>query len=171
MNIKKSFSTMTTAVLLVATLAVAGAAVTVNADGTGFVGKGDVQLAFGWNDHVLQANAAGVSFTYDSTDLYSGVCTFTTGEGTRGEQTHNVAHTKKTVVNSAVAYEVRKNPQIKVTGWNLNGFGASTEGAIPEVGGACVGFPGNGATWVSVELVSSSGGLFVHYGAQSVLLQ
>lgn len=42
------------------------AAVTFDAStGTGFVGKGDVQLAFGWNNKQLQANAAGVTFPGD----------------------------------------------------------------------------------------------------------
>jgi hypothetical protein len=47
-------------------LAVAGpasASVTVNPEtGIGFVGKGDVQTAMGWNNDVLQKNAANVTF-------------------------------------------------------------------------------------------------------------
>jgi hypothetical protein len=41
----------------------AGATVTVNSDGTGFIGKGDVQAAFGWNNAQFQRNAAAVTFT------------------------------------------------------------------------------------------------------------
>src|ERR671918_1859956 len=42
--------------------------VTVNpADGTGFVGKGDVQLIFGWNNKALQDNAGSVEFRANST--------------------------------------------------------------------------------------------------------
>jgi hypothetical protein len=52
---------------LVASLALAGtasAAVTFNSStGTGFVGKGDVQIAYGWNNTSLQKNATGVTFT------------------------------------------------------------------------------------------------------------
>ena len=41
------------------------AAVTFNeTKGTGFVGKGDVQVAFAWNNKQLQTNAAGVSFSF-----------------------------------------------------------------------------------------------------------
>jgi len=41
----------------------AGATVTVNNDGSGFVGKGDVQAAFGWNNAQFQRNAAAVTFS------------------------------------------------------------------------------------------------------------
>jgi hypothetical protein len=43
--------------------AMASATSTVNPDGTGFVPKGDVQSAFGWNNAGLQANALAVTFT------------------------------------------------------------------------------------------------------------
>jgi hypothetical protein len=39
------------------------AAVTLNSDGTGFVGKGDVQTLFGWNNQMLQKNAESLVFT------------------------------------------------------------------------------------------------------------
>lgn len=38
----------------------AHASVTINTDGTGFVGKGDIQTAMGWNDKQLQDNAPRV---------------------------------------------------------------------------------------------------------------
>lgn len=34
----------------------------INGDGTGFVGKGDVQSVYGWNDADMQANAGSVTF-------------------------------------------------------------------------------------------------------------
>lgn len=42
----------------------AAATVSWDARGTGFVGKGDVQSAFGWNNAQFQANASGITFTY-----------------------------------------------------------------------------------------------------------
>jgi hypothetical protein len=42
----------------------ASASVTVNSNGTGFVGKGNVQTAFGWNNAALQANASGTTFSF-----------------------------------------------------------------------------------------------------------
>jgi hypothetical protein len=141
--------------------------------GTGFVGKGDVQLAFGWNDKQLQQNASSVTFSYDATENYEAVCTFITGEGTRGEKTHNVARERSSQVNSVIEYEKRTNPNSKITGFRLTGLGTTTEsGEVPVVGGTCPGGGPEDGTWTSVTLVSSSGGLFVHFpGKDSVLLQ
>ena len=137
--------------------------------GTGFVGKGDVQLAFGWNNKQLQTNASGVTFTYNTIDTYEAVCTWTTGEGTRGEKTHNISHEQSTAVSSAIAYDTRVKNQI--TGFNLTGLGATTStGEVPVVGGACQG-GGLDATWTSVTQTGSSGGLYANYGGTSVLLQ
>ena len=53
-----------TAVVALGSAGVASAAVTFDSDtGVGFVGKGDVQLAFGWNNTQLQKNAPGVAFS------------------------------------------------------------------------------------------------------------
>ncbi len=49
--------------------------------GAGFVGKGDVQTAFGWNNQALQANAADVTFSYNAVDTYSATCSWITGVG------------------------------------------------------------------------------------------
>ena len=137
--------------------------------GTGFVGKGDVQLAFGWNNPQLQLNASGITFTYESEENYSAVCSWVTGENTRGEKTHNVAHKKSTTVNSAVAFDARVRNQI--TGFNLTGFGGTTStGSIPVVGEACPGNEGHEGTWSTVEQTGSSGGLYVNHGAVSALL-
>jgi hypothetical protein len=138
--------------------------------GTGFVGKGDVQLAFGWNNAQVQVNAAGVTFTYGQIATYDAVCTWTTGEGTRGEQIHNVTHTRTTGINTAVTYDARTHKQID--GFNLTGFGSIGEGGdpVPVVGGACPGNPGTGGVWTSVTLTGSTGGLFVWYNNQSAKL-
>lgn len=142
--------------------------------GTGFVGKGDVQLAFGWNNQALQQNVSGVTFTYEATDTYAATCTWTTGEGTRGEKTHNVDIPRSTSVNSTVAYESRKNSQQQITGFNLTGLGSSTvDGTIPMVGATCVAGPtgaGQDGIWTSVELTGSTGGLYVNYGGTAVAL-
>ena len=63
---------------LVAMLVAAGAvfaAVNFNSStGTGFVGKGDVQLAFNWNNKQLQQNATSVTFSYEETGTYTFEC-------------------------------------------------------------------------------------------------
>lgn len=140
--------------------------------GTGFVGKGDVQLAFGWNNAQLQANAGGISFKYDLSEDYTAVCTFTTGEGTRGQRTHNVKHKTSTMVSSAISYDARSRNQI--TGFTLKGIGSTIEIVpVPVLGGECPGNEGHTGTWSSVNKVegSETGGLYVSYGGNSILLQ
>lgn len=110
-------------------------------------------------------------FSYDSTDNYSAVCSWVTGEGTRGEKTHDISIPRHTSVNSVVHYDARTHKQID--GYNLKGFGATTtEGTVPVVGGSCVGNSDgvdHNGTWSSVTLVDSPGaGLFVNYGGSSV---
>lgn len=135
--------------------------------GYGFVGKGDIQLAFGWNNQQTQINTAQVgslAFTEVKQVTYSAVCSWVTGEGTRGQKTHTINQTKTTVLNAAVSYDNRKMTQI--TGYNLTGLGAMTVSGdpLPIVGDPCIG-EGTGATYTSVSSgpVSSSTGLFVTY--------
>jgi hypothetical protein len=145
-------------------------------DGTtfpGFVGKGDVQLAFGWNNPQLQANASTVTFTYRIDERYSAVCRFTTGEGTPGEQVHTLTIPKNINVNSNIAYDARKNSQDKITGFNLLSFGTSSGGGnVPVVGGTCPG-AGTDGEWISVTGIGSGDeSLYVHApGYDSVDLQ
>lgn len=64
-NVIKVAVSATAAVIL--TASAAGAAVTFDpATGTGFIGKGDVQTALGWNNKALQTAEAngGIAFTY-----------------------------------------------------------------------------------------------------------
>ena len=141
--------------LLAAALSAAAlASVTVNADGTGFVGKGDVQVPFGWNNAVAQQKATGVTFAYIQSNIYSGVCEWVTGEGTRGMKVHTVTKSRNTEVVAGIAADPRKTGQY--TGWNLLGFGGSVStGDVPEVGGACLGEGADGH-YTSVNLQSTA---------------
>ena len=153
-------------------LVTAYAAVTFDpATGIGFVGKGDLQTPWGWNDAKLQNEAPGVSFYYHSsaTSLYSAVCTWTTGEGKKGEKVHNVSHNKEVVnvVSSSVLCDLRKNGNNKVTGFNLMGCTAQSStvetNVAPVVGAPCMGNEGHGGVWTEVTLISSTstpGGLY-----------
>lgn len=150
-----------------------------SATGTGFVGKGDVQTAFGWNNAMLQANVAGVTFTFDSTETTTGVCEWTTSEGKKSQKTHSVTHSSTSGINSVVNYTTRNNRRGDVTGFYLTGYGKTLSSSTSDdenwdnpnypmvEGGACPGNNGNGATWVSVDTVHSGDGLVVHYGALS----
>lgn len=134
------------AAAVVGALGIAGtavAAVTFDpATGTGFVGKGDVQVPFGWNDAKLQQYAGGVSFVYESEsdDEYAVTCEWDTGNK---KIVHHV-QTKTANVGSVVTYDVksatRSNPNGKVTGFKLTGLqnlAESSNGSVPVVGASC----------------------------------
>src|SRR5688572_7117075 len=74
--------------------------------GTGFVGKGDVQDAFGWNNAALQANAGAVTFTFESDAQYAQSCM---KENAR--QTIYKDFKKTVEVDATVIVQARKNPQ------------------------------------------------------------
>jgi hypothetical protein len=94
------------------------AAVTFDAaTGTGFVGKGDVQLALNLNNKQLQDQASGLSFAAVSTVVSerTWTCTNTNNENTQGRE--QTTTTSITGVVSAVARE-----RNQITGFNLNGY-------------------------------------------------
>ncbi len=139
--------------------------------GVGFAGKGDVQSAFGWKNAQLQANASSITFTYDTADVYTAVCTWTTDEGQLGATTYNISVTQFTSIYADVVYDARTQKQ--VNGFNLTGLENSTViGTMPIKDTPCVGnedgidFDG---IWTKVTLTGSAGGgLFAHYGAETV---
>jgi hypothetical protein len=141
-------------------------AYTMDADGYGFVGKGEVQTPFGWNNSTLQRYATEVTFTYEESTTYNAVCSWVTGEGTRGEKAHDVTHKRSTEVEANVDADPRKTKgQQQFTGFILKGFGESTSsGVVPIVGEACMGNEGHGGTWSDVtETGSTPGGLYAHH--------
>lgn len=155
----------------VAATSAAYAAVTFDAStGTGFVGKGDVQLAFGWNNAALQKNASAVTFGYEAKDTYDAECYWetTTGKGTI--IVHDINVPKHVDVNSTVNGDPRQlKGQTQFTGYILKGFGSVTPtGTAPLVGDACPG--GNPGTVINVTLVSSTGYLSAIYNGVTVAL-
>jgi hypothetical protein len=166
-NTMKKVALRALSVLAVAALA---CAYTLNPDGTGFVSKGEVQTAFGWNNALLQKNASGVTFRYDTAEEYKYDCTFTVEVGkdkVREPRTQNRG--KSTSVNAVVAYDARIKNQ--VTGFTLTSFTSSTSsGEVPVDGGSCPGGQFNDGVISNVELVSSSGGLYASHSGVEVLL-
>jgi hypothetical protein len=101
---------------------VAGAAVIFDADtGEGFVGKGDVQLAFGWNNKALQENLSDVQFTYNAstteTSEISWVCTNSNNENLQ-ERERTTTTTSSTVGVVSKVARVRN----QITGVELSGY-------------------------------------------------
>lgn len=116
--------------------------------GSGFVGKGDVQVPFGWNNDQLQKNAAGVDFVYTDSTTYDVTCeqktteTFTTGPA------HNRrTHTRPVVVTdvydeaTAISYDTatstRKNAKGAVNGFFLSGKHLVASDGLPAAGDVC----------------------------------
>ena len=103
----------------------AGAAWYVNPDGTGFVGKGDVQLALGLSNAQLQSGT--FNFTSESTVVteVSWVCT-----NEKNEQAQERARTTTTEITGVVSSTSRVKNQI--TGFNLSGYSSSTSTSTTE---------------------------------------
>jgi hypothetical protein len=131
---------------LVAMFVAAGAvfaAVTFDpATGTGFVGKGDVQLAFNLNNKQLQQNASKVSFTYEEVGEYTLLCKADdktnpkTGVVTPGAEKEFKNRAQS--VQSSVQGDPRQvKGQNQFTGFNLSGItstvttGESCPGGFP----------------------------------------
>jgi len=96
--------------------------------GQGFVGKGDVQTALGWNNKQLQAGAGSLEFTFESTTVTerSWICT-----NDRNENTQERERTTTTETTGVVSSIARERNQI--TGFNLNGFsGDPTESSTTD---------------------------------------
>jgi len=117
---------------LVASLTLAGAAIAAvtfdPATGTGFVGKGDVQLVFGWNNAQLQANAGSVQFRALTTEVteVSWECT-----NENNENIQERARTTTTSIEGLVSSIARVKNQI--TGFNLTGYsGTPTQSSTTE---------------------------------------
>lgn len=145
------------------------AAVNVGIDGVGFVGKGDVQLAFGWNNKALQDNAGNVGFVFEVSQGFEAECTWWTGPA-NNRKMHTVTVTDGLNIDANLAYDARTMKQI--TGFNLNGTGNDYQiGSVPELGDTCHG-EGTGATVTSVTLIegSESGGLYVTFNGTKVAL-
>ena len=153
-------------------LAAAGSAsaYTMDSAGVGWVGKGEVQTAYGWNNKAMQDNVGGVTFAYDSTSTYEVVCEFDNPGGH-----HVITNTKRSSVNAAVGSDARNNSSGKqgpMTGWYLTGLGAvtSTGGALPAVGDGCPGNSGLGAIASVTQTGTGTGGLYALWSGQSRLL-
>ena len=98
----------------------AAAAVTFDpATGTGFVGKGDVQLALGMNNAQLQAAARSLAFTYSDEATYDVPC-WKEVQNRRETVINRKTYQRSRQVNGSVAYDVRAKNQ--VSGFNLIGY-------------------------------------------------
>jgi hypothetical protein len=156
----KKFSIFAVAGAIAVTATVAFAAVTFDpAEGTGFVGKGEVQEAFGWNNHALQENATHVRFTYEVLQSVEQDCTTVD----KGVHTVTGQRAKVEGVLNTIDYEARRRNQ--VNGFILEGW--ETEDDFGPNWTAC---PDGSTPHGAVRVLSSVAGLFVHHGSDKVEL-
>jgi hypothetical protein len=139
--------------------------------GAGFVGKGDVQTAFAWNNAQLQRNAAGVSFEATSTTSYDVTCEWQTETGGPNSKVidHAVTVHRNTHVNGSITYDPRVRTQI--TGFTLRGYGQTTTtgGTVPVIGDSCP-MAHESAVVTAVASETSGTELAARYGAARVVL-
>src|SRR5688572_8608251 len=109
---RKMFLAAGAALAVVSTAAMASVSFD-DTTGTGFVGKGDVQLAFGWNNKAAQDNAKSVVFSYEVEDTYDVTCEWVTVTGGPNSKTifHDVTVPRHVKINSAVNYDARQRNQ------------------------------------------------------------
>jgi hypothetical protein len=169
----RSWSLAIPAVVLMLTMLLsAGAALAAvtfdSATGTGFVGKGDVQDVFDWNNKQLQDNAGSVQFRFVSEKVEE---TTWTCDRDAGPQIQERNRTTTTTTQQIVDKIAREKNQI--TGFNLTGYSgpaqesSTTEG--PPEGSCPTGWTlTEGPT---TETISSSGVLQVSSGGDWFDLQ
>lgn len=141
---------------IAACLAVAGiayAAVIVDDQGVGFVGKGDVQLKFDWNNAQLQANVGNVKFQISSTEVSVTESTWTCDRD-GGPQTQERARTTTTTTTTQGLLSSVARFKNQVTGFNLNGFnGAPTVTPSTTTEGPALNSCPTG--WTAIDSVTS----------------
>jgi hypothetical protein len=148
------------AAVLVLVVSAVSAAVTFDAEtGKGFVGKGDVQLAFGWNNKALQDNAQDVQFRARSEVVteVSWICTNSNNQNTQERE----RTTTTTIAGVVSSVERIKN---QITGFILTGYGETIESTVTEGNqlNSCPSGPWSLTTPAGdPEVVSSTGGLQV----------
>jgi hypothetical protein len=126
--------------------------------GTGFVGKGDVQIVFGWNNKQLQDNADKVQFRLFSESVSETTWTCKRDAGT---QTNERSRTTTSSIQGLLESVARERNQI--TGFNIQGFDGDPD-IDEETDGPAVGSCANG--WSVIEgpdtaVSGSNGGLQV----------
>lgn len=127
---KKTMKTISAFALITILFTVAFAAITIDDNGVGFVGKGDVQLAFGWNNAQLQSNASGVSFKLtdvsETVTEVSWQCTNSNNENIQQRERTTTSSSSTVGLLESVA-RVRN----QITGFNINGFEGEPDGTPP----------------------------------------
>jgi len=116
----------------------ANAAVHVDEEGIGFVGKGDIQSVFNWNNSMLQENAHLIQFKFSRAGTVSWVCE---GVNAAGVTIRSDRRNEDIGASTYVAYDARRNRTGQITGFLLVGLieNSTTQNEIGSCGNS-VGF-------------------------------
>jgi len=116
----------------------ANAAVHVDEEGIGFVGKGDIQSLFNWNNSMLQENAHLVRFKFSGAGTVSWTCE---GVNANGVTIRSDRRYENIGASTYIAYDARRNRTGQITGFFLVGLeeSANTYNQIGSCGNS-VGF-------------------------------
>ncbi|MCE9680603.1 hypothetical protein LZP69_15735 [Shewanella sp. AS1] len=138
----------------------ANASVTYDENGVGFVGKGDIQSLFDWNNSQLQENAGSLQFRFISEGTVTWLCE---GFNKNGKLVQSKTPSMSTSVDAKATLDSRKNKKEMITGFDLKGMviNANSEYTSDY---DCSG-PGQGLNW---EFVVGSDDM---EGSESPLLQ
>ena len=172
---KKSLVFAATAGVFAASLALASpAAATVTFDaatGTGFVGKGDVQIVFDWNNKALQTHASTVDFRVDSVSETTWTCTKTVLTG--NDEIKEIVQERSTTTSvqglvTTVARDNSKGKDGGITGFFLEGYEGTatleTDGPAP---GTCPASPSGFVYDQNAQTTELGGGLEVTYDGEN----
>jgi hypothetical protein len=135
----------------------------------GFIGKGDVQSAFGWNNGALQSNADGVGFRALEQQVRRMDCR------EQGNPHSNPiilvdARTQERTIRTTVAYDSRNNKKGQITGFLLEDIGNSNPGGGGGVDTTTcpTGYTAVGGGWGDWESMGLT--LYVTHGGRTVAL-
>jgi len=172
---KKSFVFAAAGAAFAASLALASPAAAIvtfdPATGTGFVGKGDVQTVFEWNNKALQTHASTVDFRVDSVSETTWTCskTFELGNGETKEivQVRNSTRSLQGLVTT-IARDNSKGKDGPITGFYLQGYeGTPTLETDGPAVGSCPADPSGFVYDENAQTTESGGGLEVTYDGTS----
>jgi hypothetical protein len=148
--------------LVLTVIGTAVAAVTFDsATGTGFVGKGDVQLVLNMNNKQLQDNASSLNFAAVTSEVteVSWTCTNSNNDNTQVRE-----RTTTTSVQGVVSSVARERNQI--TGFNLTGYSGSAAPVSTTEGNPLNSCPSGPWTLTTpagaAEVISSTSALTVN---------
>jgi hypothetical protein len=137
------------ALMLGLTAGVANAAITYDpATDTGFVGKGDVQYTYGWNNRALNDNAGSLKFARQDklVEEWSWECRTVTNNGSIKEQEKK---TKEISFTRTIVSKVVRDNKKQVTGFGLDGLAGAAIKTIESPAEDDAGYCKPGSTLVA----------------------